>query len=210
MTTQLGVYNQTLVEHLGERKLTSLTDTRAARRKLDVIWDNGFVDGILEDGQWNFAIREGLLDYNSDYDPEFGYQYVFDRPTDWIRTTALSIDETFNNPLLRYSDVGDFISCDMQSFYMSWVSNGSSYGGDLTRWPKSFTDYAASALACRASMTITQNARLEEKLEVRAAKLLKKARSKDALNQPTKFLPKSSWLKSRSGNYGSSERGGRV
>lgn len=209
MATKLGIYNQALTEHLGERKLASLTASRAARRKLDTIWDNEFVKNCLEAGQWFFATRTVLMDYNPDYDPEFGYRYVFDRPTDWVRTTGIAVDEIFRNSILRYSDESDFISCDMTSIYFRYISDDAEWGGDLSRWPKSFSDYVAGELARRAGMSITQNVGLVNKLEAASEKLLKKARSKDALNQPTKFPQYSSWLTSRgmTGRNGR-ERGG--
>ena len=210
MATKLGLYNQELTEFLGERKLSALTDSRSARRKLDTVYDNDFIDSILESGQWNFAMRTVLIDYDPSFSPDFGYQYVFDKPSDWIRTTGISVDETFRNPLLRYDDETDYIYCDLQSIYFKYVSNGSTYGSDLTRWPKSVSDYAACELAARVAPSITQNFGLQDKLEKISQKLLKKARSRDALNQPTRSLPLSSWLRSRGGNYGSSERGGRL
>lgn len=197
MATKLQVYNNALTVHLGERKLASLSENRKPRRLLDGQWDSGFIDCVLEKGQWNFAIRDVLIDYDADVETEFGFQYAFTVPTDFIRVTAISLDEYFRDPILEYQITSDYIYADTQSIYLRYVSNDANFGSDLTRWPDSFTSYAETELASLICKAMTQDDELVMKLEKKAAKALTEARSRDALNQPTQFPPAGTWVRSR-------------
>lgn len=199
MTSKLELYNNALTLHLGERKLSSLTENRKPRRVLDQIWDSGFVKSVLEMGQWNFAIRTVESEYNPDVTPDFGLQYAHDKPTDWVRTVGISLDGFFGQSLLRYEDEQSYIFTDSQTIYLKYVSDDASYGGDLSNWPESMSDYAALQLAALACMPITQSSELREILESKAAKAKRQAASLDGMNGPPKFMPLGSWARSRSG-----------
>lgn len=197
MATKLSVYNNALVKHLGERKLNLLTDVRKSRRVLDTIWDSDFVKGCLEDGQWNFATKSVVIDFDPDIITDSGLKYAFTKPSDWVRTVKLSTDQYFNNNLLDYEDEDQNIYSDEQSIYMKYVSDDNAYGMDLTNWPQSFTNYAETKLAREGSMAITQDRELQILLIQKEDKALSKARSKDALNEPMKTKQFSSWVGSR-------------
>ena len=95
--SQLSLYNGALTI-LGERKLSSLTENRETQYKLTDIWDNDAVNRCLQMGQWNFAMRAVQLDASPSVTPSFGYQYAFDKPTDYIRLSGLCTDEYYKNP----------------------------------------------------------------------------------------------------------------
>jgi hypothetical protein len=195
-TTQLALYNEAL-RLCGERKLTSTSENREPRRVLDSVWDAEFRNYVLEQGLWNFATRTVQIDYSPSVDPEFGYTYAFDKPTDWIRTVAISEDEYFTDPLLRYNDDTAYWFADAESIYVRYISNNSSYGLDYAKWPASFTRYVATHLAAEASPRLTHNENTTARLEKKAAHRLTDAQAKDALNQPTVFPPRGSWLRAR-------------
>lgn len=197
MTTKLSLYNNALTLHLGERKLSSLTENRKPRRVLDQIWDSGFVRGVLEDGQWNFATATIQSSYNPDITPAFGMQYAHDKPSDWCRTIGVSTDSFLNSHLLRYEDQGVYIFTESGTIYLRYISDGASHGGDLTLWPQSMTSYAELKLASLAAKTITQSDETTERLRQRAEKEKRAARSMNDMNNPTKFLPMGSWARSR-------------
>jgi hypothetical protein len=200
MATKLSVYNNALSTHLGERILSSLTESRKSRRVLDQVWDSGFVTGVLEDGQWGFATRTVLMDYNPDVDPDFGHQYAFDKQSDWVRTIAVSLNEFLTDPLLMYNDEGDYLYTSAQSIYWAWISDGANYGGDLARWSESFTAYAECKLAASVAKSITHNDELVADLRRECAKLLKIARAKDGMNKGAKMIPRGNWIRSRGGS----------
>lgn len=197
--TQLSIYNNALVKHLGEKKLSSLTENRKPRRVLDTIWDSDFVKSCLEEGYWNFATRTFSSEYNSSIDPDFGYKYAHDKPDDWVKTSGISLDDYFSTPLQRYWDESEYWWTDAEVIYVRMISDDDSYGGDMSSWPESFVDYVEKKLAAEACMAITQSKSKTKDLERMAEVALKNARNKDALNDPPTYPPTGSWVRARRG-----------
>lgn len=195
MTTKLALYNNALFE-IGERKLSALTDAREERRVLDEIYDEVLLY-CLEQGQWNFATRTASFDADTSLDTDFGYEHVFAKPTDWIRTTAMSASERLEPPLDDYVDETDYWLADVDPIYVSYVSNDASYGLDLTRWPATYTRYVSLELAFRLSKRITNSTTDREQL-MRDLKIAKRdAKVKDAINEKMKRLPAGRLVQSR-------------
>lgn len=203
MATRLQLYNDALTI-CGERSLASLTEDREPRRLLDQVWDNGGVARCLEMGQWGFAMRTVRVDSDPDVDPEFGYQFGFNKPTDWIVTSGLCSDERFTTPLLQYVDENEYWYSDTDPIYVRYVSDDSEYGGDLGLWTATFADYAAAHFAGKIILKLTQDKeRRDEILHPRSgieARRLALALSRNAMANPTKFPPTGSWVSSRLGH----------
>jgi len=198
MASKLTVYNGALRE-IGERKLSSLTENREPRRVLDSVWDNDFIKQCLSEGLWNFAMRTVELTYSPSLTPDFGYTRAFDKPTDWIRTASVSGDERFATPLLAYNDEAGYWFADIDTIYVRYVSNDDSYGADLSLWAPKFTLFVETELAARSAKRITGSDSEAAAIRKRADAVLKKARSVDAMNEPTKFAPQGSWASARGG-----------
>ena len=196
MTDKLGLFNGAL-RLLGERKLASLVEAREPRRVLDDIWDEGAVKYCLSQGLWNFASRSGQYTYSPSYTPEFGLAFAFEKPEDWVRTSAVCSDEYFKVPLLNYSDEGGLWFADIDTLYIRYVSNDASFGGDLALWPLNFAKYVQSYLAFEAAPKISGSASKVADIEKAMRHRLTQARSSDAMDEPTKFPARSSWLLSR-------------
>lgn len=207
MTSQLSIYNAAL-RHIGERELASLTENREPRRVMDGVWDDDFVDTCLEEGFWNFATRAIKITYSPSVEPPFGYRYAFDVPNDHVRTVAVCTDEYFSTPELNYTTEGEYWFCDSQEMYIKYVSNDNAFGQDYSLWPKKFTRWVELYLASLVCERLTQNASKQEQLMKRAKRALIDARSKDAMEEATKFMPPGSWTRSRSSRVGR-DRGNR-
>lgn len=205
MTTRLKVYNGAL-RRIGDRQLASLNENSESRRVLDEIWDDGFVNSVLEMGYWRFATRTVRIEKDPNVSPSFGYRNAFLEPEDYLRTCEISADEYFNTPLLAYQNEGPYIFTDIEPIYLRYVSNGAAYGGDLSRWTESFTQFVEAQMALLACERLTQNATKEEKLERTVRQLLANARSKDAMEGPTKFMPPGRWSGAREGGHGGGGR----
>jgi hypothetical protein len=205
--TQLGLYNSAL-RILGEEKLASLSEDREPKRVLDGIWDDGLINRMLEQGQWNFATRTARLDYESSIEPVFGYRRAFEKPTDCIRLIALSVDEYFSIPLNQYRDEAGFWFCDYDQIYVSYVSNDDEYGNDLSLWPETFKRYVENYLALHSCERLTQNKSKFADLFKITERALIDARSKDAMGGPTRFMPPGSWTTARRAGR-SNDRGNR-
>jgi len=197
-TSQLQIYNEALVI-LGERQLGNLAENREPRRVLDAIWNEGTITRCLEQGQWNFAIRTVKLSYDPLITPDAGYQYAVQHPDDYVRLVGISLDERFNTPLNAYSDEGSYWYNDNQEIYVRYVSSDADFGANFDLWPGTFVNYVAYYMAEKAVRRLTQNQTDREVLKRDARKALVDARSKDALGDPTKFLPTGSWVRTRVG-----------
>ena len=201
-TSRLSLYNDALLI-VGERPLASLTEEREPRRLLDQAWDSGTVFGCLEMAQWNFAMRAVQLDHDPDYSPEFGYRYRFNKPSDWMVTSALCADEFFYDPITAYADELDFWYADADPIYVRFISNDDSYGLNFGMWPSTFTDYVAAAFAGKIVMKLTSDESrrdyiLHPKTGILAHRLTV-ARSRAAMAKPTKFFPQGNWASARRG-----------
>jgi hypothetical protein len=196
MATQLSIYNDALAI-IGERRLVAITDATEPRRILDDLWVNA-PKYCLEQGHWKFAQRFVEIDYSVTEVPTFGYRRAFAKPSDYVRVTMLCADEYLNSPITAYADRGLFWYADVDTIYVSYVSNHASYGGLMTNWPESFTLFVAHYLALRASTRLAGTAdRRVLEAETQRAKL--NALAKDAVAGPTQFLPSGSWARSRVG-----------
>jgi hypothetical protein len=199
MATRLSAYNGAL-RLLGERPLASLNENRDPRRMLDAAWDDGAVNAALEAGQWLFACRGMQYEYSPSVEPSFGYSRAFNKPEDFVRTMAVCQDEYFKVPLTEYSDEAGYWFADLDTLYIKYVSNGATYGGDMSRWPQTFVKYLEACLARDIAMPLKQNDSQYKMLIQLADKLLAAAKSQNAMADPAKFFPASSWASARSGS----------
>lgn len=197
-TTKLTLYNNALLA-LGERPLSSLSESREPRRVLDQVWDSGFLRYILEKGYWNFAIRTVEGTASTSITPGFGYTCAYDKPTDWVRTVAVASDEFFTSPLVRYEDERGYWFCDIDPLYIRYVSSHADYGASFSLWPETFTRYAEMQLAEQASRRLTQSKSDLEDIRKRVKALLLDARAKDAMNEPPRRPAAGRWTSSRGG-----------
>lgn len=200
MASKLSIYNNALVQHLGARKLSSLSENRPSRKHLDAVWDGEFIRRILEMGQWNQAIRTIESIYDPDYTPSFGYEYAHTKPSDWVRTVALSTSQDLTPPLSQYEDENGFWLCNYDTIYIRYVSDDNDYGGDIASWPESVAEYAEIELAARACRAITGDDDMAVRLMALAKNKRIEAKSVDQMNQPSKRPPFNSWVRSRLGN----------
>lgn len=194
MATKLGIFN-TALGHLGERKISSLSEAREPRRVLDDFYD-GTVAYALERGFWNWAMRSISLLSSDSYDPPFGQQYAFEKPTDWVRTYTIAANENLTPPLLDVIDEGGLWYANSDPLYIKYVSNDTTWGMDLSLWSQSFADYVAARLANRACKRITGNAPSEDLLR-EEKRSLAIAKSRDAMDEPPGFPPTGTWATSR-------------
>lgn len=209
MASQLQIYNSAL-RHLGANsRLTSLSEARPNRYVMDDCWNSGLVDYTLSQAGWKFAKRTVKLTPNASVTPLFGFANAFDKPTDHLRTMALCEDEYLNYPLTMYSAEGNYWFADVDEIYVAYVSNGASYGADLTRWAVNFTKYVELYLAMECSTRIEGSDVALKTLAQRMKMALSEAKSSDAMEDPTKFFPPGNWVQSKGGGRARRDRGNR-
>lgn len=206
--TRLELYNNALLM-AGERSLASLAEDREPRRLLDQVYNTNGIDHCLEQGQWWFAMRTVMIDYDTAISPSFGYQKAFTKPTDWIATSAVCSDEYFRVPLTAYADERANWWADITPIYVKYISNDAAFGGDLSKWPASFVDYAAAYFAGRIIGKLAG-----DKADQRTALFgppgqpskgligmnLHIAKNAAAMTQPTQWPAQGNWTRARQGS----------
>lgn len=202
-TTKLKLFNGALLI-CGVRQLASLTENVESRHLLDNVWDDGGVDYCLSQAQWRFSIRSQQLDYSLTVSPLFGFSRAFEKPTDWILTSAICQDGYYRGPLLQYTDESGFIYADLDAIYVKFVSNDAAYGNDLSLWTPSFVEYVKHYFAAKiiGKVASIDSPRAVALLTARTGLLdraLEDAKNRDAISEPTRFLPQGSWGRARNG-----------
>ena len=201
MTTRLSLYNDALIR-VGERPLANLAEEREPRRILDQVYESDGVNKCLEMGQWHFAMRAVGVDYDPAIEPPFGYNRAFNKPDDWVLTSAVCSDEYFREPLLEYTDEAEQWYADYDLIYVRYVSNDSDYGTDLNKWPGSFEDYVASYFAYQIAPKLQGSDEAKQvKLLREMTRCLKVAKNKAAMALPTQLPARGSWTRSRQRNF---------
>lgn len=203
MATKLGIYNQALMALGDSVPLASLSENRAARRFLDIAWDNGALDYCLEQGLWGFATRSQKLTFSTSIIPSFGYQYAFELPDDFMGLNSAWIDDRFYTALNPYNGPeASIIYCDYATIYIKYVSNSINYGGNLSAFPQSFAQYLANYLAFQAQPLITNSLTVDDALDKAQQKAKLTALNWDKRNKPREDLPIGNWTKARIGTTG--------
>ncbi|GJD92932.1 hypothetical protein [Methylobacterium iners] len=198
---KLALYNEAL-GHLGERRLASLAENREPRRALDQAWAAAVLY-TLEQAKWSFAIRSVQLAPVPSIAPGFGYGLAYQKPNDWLKTTAVATDERFTHPLVRYTDESGFWWTDTDPLFVRYVSTDPAYGLDLSRWSPTFGEYLALRLAQKTCQRITGSTSLMGDLVKLEDVARKRAKSNDANNTPPVFPPPGSWVRARTGRMSS-------
>lgn len=207
-TTKARLFDGALTE-LGHRRLADTGENVEAGRELNAVYDQ-VVEECLSAGSWNFAMETVKMAADTGVTPEFGFTEVFAKPSDWLRTIGVSLDEYFTFPLLDYYDDANFISADSTPVYYRYVSNDTGLGLELTRWTPTFARYVELELAARVAYRLTQNSSLLERIVKMRDKAKRHALNQDAMNEAQpKFFPAGSWTRSRSGRTGRGDRGSR-
>lgn len=201
MTTKLSLYNNALVVHLGARKLAALSEAVESRRALDDVWDGGGVKACLQMGQWNFAIKSAQFDYDPSIEPDFGYQRVFAKPDDFVRTVAVCSDEYFRNSFEGYLDNNSYWVCDLDTIYVRYVSDDDEYGMDMSKWPPNFTTFVEAWFAMRIARRLTGSDQLKALTDRDVQRYLRAAKATDAMEEPTRQQPVGSWVRARHGGH---------
>lgn len=204
MTTKQAIYTGA-INALGGRKALT-TESAETTRVFDDHYDE-VVAECLARGSWNFATEfakldgdTGLITYVDTGSVGRGLQYGFTKPSGWVRTHALSGDETFTYPLLHYADENEIIKAEWAGpIYMRYVSSDTGTGGDLTNWTPLFRRYVQLELAARTAYRLTTSASLEERIEKKRDMARMEALNQDAMDEPVKFRPPSPWTTARFG-----------
>lgn len=198
-TSQLKLFNGALLL-LGSRKLATVSDNVDTCYKLLDAWDSGaIINRWLQAGYWKFALRSVKMDSNPAIAPAFGYRYAFNLPTDFVKTAAFCSDENYNCPITQYAEENGVWTSDIDPVYVRYVSNDAAFGLDFSQWTEYFTQWCKADLALEIAPSVTTSETITARVEKKWKTRLIDAQSKDALEGPTTFMPRGSWVRSRQG-----------
>jgi hypothetical protein len=211
MTDRLSLYNGALRE-CQDRKLGSLTENREPRRLLDDVWNDGVgvVRYVLQRKQWRFGRRTVEMSPDPSMEPSFGYRNVFGLPDDHCRTCGVWSDEYQSAPFLQYRFEAGYWYADLDPLYVTYVSDDTLYGGDLSSWPPNFVLYVETHMASLIAGRLTGSKADRNDLLKLAEMRLNESANTDAMEDPTQFPPDGLWVRSRRGGLsGQLDRGSR-
>lgn len=206
----LPIYNDAAMI-LGTMHLRGLNEDSQFRVLMDVARQSLAVEGLLEETGWNWAITSRKSVQNSRLEPQWGYQYVHEKPLDMLRLDGLYRDEHMTYPLKEYQDEDLNIHCNLQDIYIKYVSTDYLY--NLSKWPAHFRRFVASRLAYDVRHNPYFQLDAQRRAEVQSEYMDRKRNSKnvDAMQSPPIIIRKGSWLRARlqgsdyegrpSGNY---------
>ena len=202
MASQLSIYKSAALLIKESPIGLALTDDTVLVNTFDEVWAD-VIELVLEAGKWNCAARSLTIQSDTDSEPAFGYNFAFTKPDDYANLIAISANATFYPPFgpNQYRDEGEFWFADCDPLYVSIVSSGASYGGDLSKWSTHMARYAEHELASRAAPFVASiGEQALSYLEQRKTLALRKALSWDASKQPADPLPPSRLSSARLGN----------
>lgn len=206
MADKLQIWKQALV-HLGKASITALTDDVEAVNVFGNAWV-GVVEEAFNSGDWNFAKKSVALSQSSTGTAATGFSHVFDYPSDYLRTVAVSPYARFDVPFYDYVDEGGFLSARTDPIYLRYISDTNVADDKIGTWPTMFWRYVALFLAYETCEKLTNGATKQKDLEDRLEKALRKAKNIDARNENNKLIGPGSWLRSRRGYNADNGMGG--
>ena len=188
MPTKLDVFNACLVK-LGQRPLLSLTDQRPEQRAIDRVYD-ACLARMIEGALWKFASRSDELQTSDTAKSQFGYNYVYELPQDFVRIIRICDNNRFRPTLIDFLLENGWLYADCIPLYLQYVSNDPAYGYNPGLWTASFTDAFVDELAFRTAPYLQgAGAQKIEQLEKEAKRTFYIAKGRDAVNQPESWAP---------------------
>lgn len=193
--SRLGIYNKAL-RHLEERPLANLTENREPRRLLDVEYDDALAT-VLQSGYWKHALRTVLANPDVNNVPNFGRQYSYAKPSDWVRTYQLSADDRFYALDRNFVDGNGTWFTDLPTFYVRYISNDPNFGLNMSMWGAAFAEYFGCYLAWTVCPRIKQAIDKKNDLEKTLKQAKRHAIGLDAMDGAAGRLVHDTWVTAR-------------
>lgn len=198
MATKIELYNQAL-SHLSTERLdptNGLSEERKERYELDSVYEKSRLL-LLEEGLWKFAIRSSQLTYDPDLEQNYGLQYAFAIPDDFVRLAAFCDDPYFKHEVEDYVEENGIWYTSVDTIYIRYVSKGEDYGLNLGLYPENYCVALTAEMALRSALPISKDRGTRNDLIRIKTEALAKSRRLDALDERIKRAPPGRWVSSR-------------
>lgn len=157
-------------------------------------------DNMLRSHPWNFASTRVKLAQSAN-SPQYEWEYQYPIPADFMRAMEVH-DNSDGSGLVEYkiehdNTDGSVIRTDAAEVWLTYVSKVT----DPNKMPPDFRTAFSLALAAELAIPIAESSSLSERLEAKAIKALRKARSTDSMEDFPDQFPQGSWMTSRFTDY---------
>tara|TARA_R110000782_G_scaffold183574_1_gene273864 strand:+ start:1533 stop:2114 length:582 start_codon:yes stop_codon:yes gene_type:complete len=191
MATEVEICNSALIK-LGVEVIVSLSEQSKAARLCNEQYHK-IRDKNLEAHFWNFAMkRVSLAIVSADSPPVFGYDLVYQLPSDVLR--VLDVNESGNSFKVEQNRYLHTNLSDAKILYISRET-------DVSKYSSMFKELVAFDLAIDLCMSLTQKRTLRADLKEDKAEFIRDARSADAQEGYMDQIMEDVWLDSRE-SYG--------
>jgi hypothetical protein len=204
MPSKLGIFNEAL-RAIGDLRLASLTEDVEARYVFDDAWED-VVEFVFTEGLWNFATMTATIEADPGQTPIPGFSFVFNKPTNWVRTITISPNSLFTDEAV-YRDENDRIYANWDELYIRYISNAKAIDAEVPNWPTGFSSAVAAYLAKECAQRISGNSERAEALAKDYKEALATAKNKDALDQSKMILRPGNWIRAMRGSSVNRDRG---
>lgn len=201
MTDQLSLYRKA-ARHLSQEEPATLVEDTQVVRKLNFVYAEA-VQEILEAAIWLFARRTVELTYDPAIDTSTfgGLNYGFTLPSDYVRIARINTSPYFtpNSELGDYdiTGPGKTLYTDEASFYLQYISNGTTYGLNLGAWPETLAEAGGYLLAFKTAIPVNKDhADRNDLMKLYAGKLAE-AKVRNAVDERVKAKPVGRLVRSR-------------
>lgn len=196
MADRLSIYKGVLRLLGNAAGLSSLTEVSPTRNALDDAW-RAAGDYMLARGLWNFAIRTVEMSPDEDVEPLFGYTYAYSKPDDWVRTASISDRPTFDDGFEDYEDETAYWYTNCSTLYVRYVSDDDAYGWNIGAWRQPFSKALEAYLAWECGLPISSDRGNRNDMFQLFTRLLKDAKSLDAVDERVRSRPSGRLVRSR-------------
>lgn len=195
MATEAGICNSALSK-LGNNRINSLTEgTPAANLCLEQY--GKLRDHLLRSHDWNFAASRVKLAQLSST-PEFGYDYQYALPSDWMRTISVHPGDSRRQHITDYATEsteaeGRVLRTDYPDVYLRYVRAVE----DPNVMDPAFREALAWRLAMELAVPLAKSGSLRDRMAAGFEDALAIAKSIDGQDDPPQALPDGSWVAAR-------------
>lgn len=202
MTDKVSLYNKA-GGHLSQERV-AITDDVLLVRELDAIYDATLL-GCLEEGIWKWSLRSINISYDPSIDTTAfgGRKYGFTLPSDFVRISNINRSPYWlpNTELDDYDwEAGPTLYSDSSSFYLRYVSKGTSFGLNLALWPETYAEGVGARLAQKSAMRVTKSTSDRDAAMKFGDIEIAKAKVRDAVDEKVKERPVGRLVTSRFGS----------